>query len=310
MSTIAPQTLDLTECLGNPVRAGESRLGTLSDLVVRLADAYPNVTRLKVKVARGRSLYLPWSAVATIDGGGVQLADGTPDAGREASPDFLDRDDLLLREHVLDTQILDLNGKRVVRVGDVVLTAEGDDLRLAAVEVGRASLLRRLGFRRLAARYEAELIAWPDVHLASGRGHSLQLRTTTAGIHRVDPEQLAAAVARLPIARGADVLGALEPRRVGAALVESHPDLSGRLVGELDRERAAIVLREMPVEAVADTLREMSPEQRAPILAAMPAQQAAQLERQLDQAPAPARKPSPVRRRFRDVLSARRNAPS
>ena len=56
-----------------------------------------------------------------------------------------------LREALFDRQIVDLQGRRVIRVGDVVLHAEGARLDVVAVEVGAAAVLRRLGFVRLAS---------------------------------------------------------------------------------------------------------------------------------------------------------------
>jgi hypothetical protein len=121
-------------------------------------------------------------------------------------------DELWLVEHVLDTQVIDVGGRRLVRVGDVALEEEGGGLlRLAGVEIGKAAVLRRLGLGRWGRRAGSELVDWRDLHLASGRGHALQLRTAASRVHRLTAKELEAVVARLPAHRAAEVLEVVQP---------------------------------------------------------------------------------------------------
>jgi sporulation protein YlmC with PRC-barrel domain len=304
--------LELTECLGADVLDVDgARLGKLSDLAARLDDPYPIVDRLQVRIARRSLRYLSWKTVADFGDTGTRLtlrAEELEDAGREA--DSLGPDELLLAEHVLDTQIVDVEGKRVVRVGEVELAPEGENLLVAGVEVGRAALLRRLGLRRLSGRVEPEFVDWRDLHVASGRGHVLQLRTTAARVHHLGAPELAHLVSRMPITHGAEVLRTVRPQTAAAALGTAHPELGGRLVGELDPREAARILIEMNVDDAAQALRHMTEEQNERALAALPEQRAEELRRLLARPPEPPATPTPVRSRFRKVLSARRRAPS
>jgi sporulation protein YlmC with PRC-barrel domain len=303
--------LELTDCLGADVVAADGmRIGKLIDLTARLEDPYPIVNRLRVRTAHRSVRYLAWTTVASLSGAGVQLSVVTEQDEAATGTDLLHPDELLLAEHVLDTQIVDVNGKRVVRVGEVELAPEEEDLLVVGVEVGRASLLRRLGLRRLSDRAQSELVDWRDLHVASGRGHALQLRTTAARVHRLGAGELADLVSRLPLARGADVLRTVRPEAAGGALGTTHPELGGRLVGELDPSEAASILGEMHTEDVAQALRHMTAEQSGQVLAALPVQREKELRRLLARPPEPVTAPTPVRSRFRKVLSARRHAPS
>lgn len=104
-------------------------------------------------------------------------------------------------------------------------------LRVIAVDVGWRAILRRLGLRRLAGRTSRDAIDWAGVHLASGTGHPLQLASPSAAVHHLDPAELAELLARLPAARGAEVLDTTENARAAAALATVHPELAAEQAG-------------------------------------------------------------------------------
>ena len=205
----------LAEHLGTPVvDAGGARLGTIADLAVRLGPRHPPVATLEVRTGRHTARRIPWDAVASLDRSGARLrlrALELPDAPPAAG-------ELLLRRDVLDVQIFDVGGKRLTRVGDVELVEEGGGLRLAAVDVGAAPILRRLGLGPLSRRARSIIIDWNELHIASGRGHALQLETPSAPLHALTPDELAELVARLPPERGSEVLEAVHPAMAAEAL--------------------------------------------------------------------------------------------
>ena len=127
-------------------------------------------------------------------------ADDRRTAGRRRGP-RPGGDLLLLRRHVLDAQVLDLDGNRLVRVGDVLIAEEGEGLALVAVEVGMRPVLRRLALGRFARRVRDDILDWRELHLASAPGHVLALSSGAAGVHRLTKPQLEAIAAALPAAR-------------------------------------------------------------------------------------------------------------
>jgi sporulation protein YlmC with PRC-barrel domain len=304
--------LELTECLGaDVVDARGARVGKLIDLAARLDDPYPIVSRLRVRMAHRSVRYVEWATIASFTATVVELSVRAEELqSGDTGADSPRTDELLLAEHVLDTQIIDVKGKRVVRVGEVELASEGANLLVVGVEVGRAALVRRLGLRRFVGRIQSELVDWRDLHVASGRGHALQLRTAHARVHRLSASELAHLVSRMPLTSGADVLRTVRPRAAAGALDVAHPELGGRLVGELDPRQAAPILVEMPADRAANTVRHLKEDQQERVLAAVPTQHAEELRQILIRPPEPVAGPTPVRRRFRRILSARRRAPS
>jgi hypothetical protein len=104
-----------------------------------------------------------------------------------------------LREALFDRQIVDLDGRRVIRVGDVVLRADADRLDVVAVEVGAAAVLRRLGFSRLAARLEPQLLAIDRLQLTSAAAGPLLLDSQRERFEQLESETVTELLSRLPV---------------------------------------------------------------------------------------------------------------
>jgi sporulation protein YlmC with PRC-barrel domain len=206
----------LSALLGRPVVGPDgSDLGRLADLAVSLEEAHPAVTALLVRhrgvVSRGS-----WSSVDALGPRAVELAAFPEPDGRRRPGE------LRLARDVLDAQIVDVAGKRLLRVGDVELAGRDHGLRVVGVDVSLAAVLRRLGLARVAGRGRAEAIDWSDIHLASAPGHGVQLDCPAAAVHRLGPRGLAAVVAALPPARGEELLQRVDPGRAAAARVTAR----------------------------------------------------------------------------------------
>ncbi len=228
------EVVRLTDLIGERVTDGAGApAGRVVDVVAAVHGEHPLVSALMVRPHRRAP------AVRTdrtlFDGlglGALRLAGPLPGGEEER------HDEVLLRRDVLDVQIVDAAHRRMARVGDVDLARTGEGLRVVAVDVGWRAILRRLGLRRLARRASRDAIDWETLHVASGRAHALQLRSSSAAVHRLDADELATLVARLPAASAGDVLHSVEPGRAAAALTALHPALSADLLAALPPEHA------------------------------------------------------------------------
>lgn len=264
---------------GRVVSPNGERVGRVTDLVIGLDDPHPLVRRMRFR-SRGELREVDWSAIQAFAGhDGVVLRQGShPGAPR------LERGELLLVRDVLDCQIVDVAGKRVVRVGDVDLVDTGEGLRAVAVEVGIAALLWRLRLRRLARRARREAVDWDDLHLTARR-HELAIETPAAGLRRLRPDELATLVSRLPVRHGANILEAVDVRTAGAALAKARPRMGGRLVNALRPDRAGRIVASMPADDAAAALRHVRGERRDALLALVPSHRAGELRRLLSASP-------------------------
>jgi CBS domain-containing protein/sporulation protein YlmC with PRC-barrel domain len=248
--------LALSDYLRQPVLdARGGRVGRLRDLAVRLDEREPAVVALMVDGGR----LVGWERVAAFERSEVTLAGDEPPSEAEEGLLWLVRD-------VLDSQVVDVEGKRLARVGDVELARDGRSLRVVAVDVGLSAVVRRLGPRWLARRLSRDALAWDEIHLASGRGHELQLSSPAAAVHRLGPEELAQLVGRLPVGPGADVLRTVPRPHAAGALGASRRAVAAGLVRELGTSDAPAVLAHMPVDDTAAVLRAMGEPEREELL--------------------------------------------
>jgi magnesium transporter len=263
----------LSRCIGLPVRdpSGEP-LGTIADLIVAIGGKYPPVTGLVVRTDR-RRIFIPWSDVDALDDDGAHLRLRTIDIGK-----FRQRqNEILLKANLLDKQIVDIEGRKVIRVNDVRLDNVDGRLRLVAVDVGAAGLLRRLGaegpLRRLAKRLNTTIperyIDWEDVDPLDSIIASVKLRVPHAKLAELHPADLANIIEDLAPRDRVGVLAALDDEALADVVEEMEPETQVDVMEDLSPERAADILEEMSPDDAADLVADLDQETRDEILALM-----------------------------------------
>lgn len=282
MSHSALGSMLLSDLLGSEVRsAGGAVLGRLVDMTVEFGDDRPVVRR--VAVGRRRRVYLlvQWDAVTSFEQGDIRVSTSAEQGGESDSQMALSEHELFLARDVLDTQIVDVAGKRLARVSDVVIERSDAVLRVAAVEVGAVGVWRRIGMGRLVRNRPGRMVDWSDLHLTSARGHALQLAAPAAVVHRLAPTELASVVAHLPTARAVEVLDAVPASAAVGALSASHPGVGARLLHAASRKTASSMVASMPADDAAAVLRHLSPDTVDALLEGVVSERAMTLRRLL-----------------------------
>jgi CBS domain-containing protein len=273
--------LYLSQAIGRPVLdANGEPLGKVDDLIVAVGDRYPPVTGLVVATDR-RRIFLPWSQVAAFDADGARLSGATIDITRFAQRP----DEIGLRADLLDKQIVDIDGRKVVRVNDLRLDDVDGKLHLVAVDVGASGLLRRLGiegaYRVLARNMRLptpeRYIDWEDVDPVETSIASIRLRVPHAGLTELHPADLATIIDQLAPRDRAGVLAALDDEAVADAIEEMEPETQVEVLEGLAPERAADILEEMSPDDAADLVADLSDSTRQELLGLMEADEAEEL---------------------------------
>lgn len=228
----------LTAQIGLPVvTARGETIGRVHDLTAMFGPVHPLVHRIVVSGPRREVRLLSWDCVAEYSSAHIVLrADSalpTPTGITTVDDDFADGE-LLLGRDVLDTQIIDLEGHRLSRVSDVVLFRRIDArLEVAAVDIGAGSLLRRMGVPILPRLLAPVAVDWENIHLASLRGHVIQLSTSSAAVHQLHGRGLAELLARLSVDKATEVMRTVGPQKSAEAVHRSHPFVGRRLLRAL-----------------------------------------------------------------------------
>ncbi len=253
-------------------------VGRVQDLVAGPRGAMPHPAIVGVVVAcGGKSRVVPFADVAVLVAPAISLNRRVADI----SPYQPGEHDLYLARDVLDKQIIDTNGMRVVRVNDLDLARVNGGFFVANVDIGSLGLLRRLGLARLAVKLAARfgrdiqpgVVSWEDVELLPG-DQTMRLKVPGDRISELHPADLAEIISDLSRPESNKLLESLDIKTVADTLEEVEPDFQASLVESMPDERVADVLEEMAPDEAADLLAELPEKRSEEILNLMEAEDA------------------------------------
>jgi CBS domain-containing protein len=278
--------VSLAGLIGRPVRhRGGAPVGRVVDVVVNwdTDQNYPPLAGIVTKVGARRA-FVPATAVATVGQRDVMLSTARLDLR-----DFVVRaGETALAAQVLDHQLVDIDGARVVRAADLYLATISDVVRLVGVDVGIGSLLRRLGPARWRTRPTPEaVIDWASVQSfgpGAGRGGA-RLARQRGQLNTLRPAELADLLEDLGRQERHELLKLVEPENAADALEEMDADQLHQLLIETDPAEAARLVARMEPDEAAEALRELPDADRDALLATMPVQAADRLRPVLASAP-------------------------
>jgi CBS domain-containing protein len=271
MATLAPAVLHLSLVVGGELRdpAGE-RLGRVDDLIVRLGDEdYPPVTGVVAKIA-GRPVYVSAEQVVEIAPGVVTLEADQLDLKHFRRR----RQEVLLKKDVLDRQLINVDGARLVRANEIELARLEGWYRVVGVDTSLRSLWRRVIPRNLAARVApGAFLDWASVEPFTGHVPTLRLRVPHPKLAKLHPAQLADLVEAASHREGEEIMAAVaaDPEReadVFEELEDSHQlefvedrgdDEIAELLGRMETDDAADLVLQLPEERREDVIALLSP---------------------------------------------------
>ena len=270
--------LYLSEVLHLPVIDSQNRtLGRVSDLAARPARPYPYISLIRVRTGRRSHRYVSWQDVRAFEATQIILSRRET----ELSLARLKDEDILLARNVLDKQIVDLEGRKLVRVQDVQLARTGRDLQVLGVDISASALVRRLGFKSLAEaiarRFPPPAVEWHDVNLTDWRDPNVKLRLRKESINRLHPADLAEIAASLSTEERRDLLDALPDEMAADTVEEMSPELQVSVMNSLDNREASELVEDMDPDDAADLLAELPQERVQQILTHLPRSEAREL---------------------------------
>ena len=267
-----PQAVEfhfLSQLLGTSVRYdGEALpIGRLYDIGASAKASYPEAACMSVRGRRGDTRLLPWKGVKSVSRHGIVLTRADQVA---PEPDFW------VRRDVLDDQVVDVSGAKVVRVNDVHLIFSNLDGKLVFghVEVGVLGILRRLGVERagtfllqwlLDYTLKESFVTWRHIEVLSpgwspGGVRVSRLPQRLSSLH---PAELADMVEQLGVKDRQAVFNALSLEKAAETLEETAPEVQRTLVAQQEPGKAADILEQMTPGDAADVLRDMGPDAQA-----------------------------------------------
>jgi len=235
-------------------------VGKLDDLLVDYTDqTMPPITAIAIKSGPGEVKLIDAKDIATlwpsitlnVDSLQLHLFES---AGHE----------LYLKQRTLDQQIVDTEGKRLVRVNDLQLARKNHRFYLTGVDVGSTGLLRRMGLENLAKaiarlfkkQWKTHVIPWEDV-ASIEHDDPLRLKVSQDRLVQMEPADIASILDDLDHHTSKALLQGFTDEQLADTLEESSADVQQAVIAALKPERAADVLEEMDPDEAADLLADM-----------------------------------------------------
>jgi len=264
--------LFISEILGRAVVDENGRpLGKLADLKLRMGELFPKVIALLIKKRREKQLFcLDWAEVESLNGHLVSLRPGA--GGRMRVPEERP-DEILLKEELLDKQVVDTFGAKIERVNDIHLLLVGTDLHIVHVDIGLRGLLRRLGWIKavdfltnwfFAYRFQEKMISWKYVQPLASEFYNkfLKLNVNLQKIHELHPSDIADILEELDQENRKRIFKSLDLQTAAETLEEVDPKLQASLIEAASAEIASDILEEMAPDEATDLLADLPEEKK------------------------------------------------
>jgi magnesium transporter len=286
-------TFYLSQILGHPILTADGeKMGKVLDLLVsdRAADTgepgRPAVVAVKTG-SRSHPVYYHFQFF-TLSRSGDQFEI------RCSRRQHLNEDEsaglLPLKEHILDKQIVDLNGRKLVRVNDIRLVLVPGGTFVVAVDVGVEGLMRRLGVatpvknltRMLRLPLPSKFILWDEVDTLDTNNLNIRLGKTYSKLQTLHPSDLADIIEELGRSNRTDVFNSLDEEQAADVLEEMEPRLQVDMIESLPVAKAADVLEKMPADEAADILDLLEDEKAELLLNEMDAETSSEVRELLE----------------------------
>ena len=279
--------IHVTEVLDSGVYDAQGNyVGRVRELCLVPAEQSNRIARLVISRGRYQPLVARYDQVASIAPGTVRLNTGE----LQLRPYEPDEGWLTVRKDLLDQQIIDIHGRKVVRVNDVDLVEQATDgrmeLRVAQVDVGLVGAMRRLlkgvvapgWIRLLQKRLPTRVIPWEFVDvIETDPLRRVKLKLEHSKLARLHPADIADIIEELAPAEREAVIQTLDSETAAEALGEVQGDLQVRILEGLDKEHAASLLEQMPRDEAADVLAGLPAATAREVLEDMDRQEAREL---------------------------------
>jgi CBS domain-containing protein/uncharacterized protein YrrD len=264
---LAASLISASGLQGRPVTSSAGEVvGRVADIVVRWDSGdYPKVFGIIVRIGFRRS-FMQVQNISNMDNSGVTLSSTTVDLR-----DYERRDgEFLALEDMVDHQLLDVDGARVVRSSDLYIAKMGRSYQLVGVDVSFRSFLRRV-LPGSAGRTPTpgKVIDWAGIQSFGRPGEPARLRKQNQGLEKLRASELADLLEDLGRRERQVLLEILDPEVAADAMEEMEADDLDELLRNAPVDKAADLLARMEPDEAVDALRELPEEDREAMLDAM-----------------------------------------
>ncbi|MDA8443202.1 MAG: CBS domain-containing protein [Peptococcaceae bacterium] len=262
-----------SQAQGTPIYDAKGlKVGRIHDMVVRWDGVSPVVTG--IKYAKGIQHHID---IGQIDQWNEHALKLKGQLGKSALRKLL-ANEIYIGKWLLDKQIIDLKGSKLVRVNDIKLSwvrhGKNYDIILVAVDIGLRGLFRRLGIEFVLRKQANRFVGSQYIRPLEDITADLQLNQDQESIRQLHPVDIAEIIEELDLEERSDFLHTLDNQTAADALAEVDLDIQVEIIEQMESQRASDILEEMPPDEAADILGELNAQKSDELLGLMQPEEA------------------------------------
>ncbi|WP_333654731.1 magnesium transporter [Dissulfurispira sp.] len=274
--------LFLSEIIKKPVFDPKGEItGRVKDIAVVKGDPLPKVSAIIVE-KKNQLFRIGWEQINLFN----KRIISTYLTSSLIEPYTLSEEDLLAVRDILDKQIVDANGAKVVRANDIKLEGYDGEAILIAVDVGVRGILRRLGIERgsegflklFQTQMPYNLISWNYLQPLKPKLRTIALTVPRQMVSELHPADIAEIISQVSRDEGAHLFKDLDIETAAEALSELKPEMQADIINAMDAEKAADIIEEMPPDEAADVLSDLPAEKAKEILERIEEEESADIQ--------------------------------
>ncbi len=251
----------------------EKKTGTLQDLVFEDGETYAEVTHLIYLDEKKYRKKIPWDLVKELKNeskGKKAKIKVILNVSNDNINPFFEKEKETLISNIVDKQLIDVDGFKVVRVNDVLLGKINDKFCVVAVAIGTRSFMRRFGVENIMpGKVKEKVIKWESVERLEQEFHDLHLITQKSKIADLHPEDIADLMEDLSHEERFLIFNSLDKKKAAETLIDAEKGVQKSLFSNLKIRRIVDLLENIPHDQSADILSLMSKSKVEKILNSM-----------------------------------------
>jgi CBS domain-containing protein len=264
--------LYLSQVLQRDLLQGDEKFGKVVDLVVSSDTQSPQIEKLLVKQHKKR-ITIAADSVAFVDNH-WQLKK------REVEPLPRNDKDFFLAEDLLDKQVIDINGKRLVRVNDIIIRENGS-LKVEGIDIGFSGIMRRLGFGLNALQWRTITLPWSLIEAFDYQTGNIQLKLTQSKLNAFHPAEIADILEEAGAKERVGLVKALDAKKAAYAISKADTETQSAILEQVPTTNLKSILAKMRNSAIADVVDHVNPFTSNEILKTLEPEQAKKVKRLL-----------------------------
>ncbi|MDP2638223.1 MAG: CBS domain-containing protein [Candidatus Levybacteria bacterium] len=188
-----------------------------------------------------------------------------------------DINDFYLNEDLLDKQVIDVDGRRVVRVNDILLENNGK-LKVIGIDVGIAGILRRLGLGKLISK-KTKTLPWSLIEAFDYQTGAVKISLTESRLNNFHPSELADIIEEVGTKERLGIFDVLDAQKAAATIEETDTQTQASIIENLSPSHLKEIVRKMLVSKIADVFYKVNPLRIREILTSVDSEKAQKIQR-------------------------------